>query len=366
MNDAQSAKFRQPAPTSRRAFVHPMRWGSALGAAAEFTRQPERKADDPLLRAGRPAMACEFEILWAASDRRKILAVHRALSEVQRLEAQMTVYRDDSELSILNRRASESAVPVERRLFDVLRLGAELHRKTRGAFDITSSPLSRCWGLLTRQGRVPQQKEIDAAFRLTGTQFLRLDPARRSVRFLRNGMELNLGSIGKGYALDRAAERCKTMELRDALLHAGHSSILAHGSAPSNGSRSREGWKISIRHPLARGRDFAVLNLSNRAMATSGSGEQYFESDGRRYGHVIDPRTGYPADGKLSATAFGGTAAKADALATAFFVMEPVEIEAYCRTDPDAGALIVPRPREAASLTYQVFGHVPESLEVFL
>ncbi|MDA2923595.1 FAD:protein FMN transferase [Acidobacteria bacterium AH-259-L09] len=351
--------------TSRRTFLQPKAWTSTLGASIAFAQPRQRPEKDQLIRAGRPAMACQFEIFFPASHRLKIGGVHRALDEVQRLERQMSVYRQDSEISALNRQAQDRPVEVEEGLFSLLRLGIDLYRETQGAFDMTASPLSRCWGFFARQGRVPEQVEIDRALHSVGSAFLDLDPARCSILFRCKDLELNLGSIGKGYALDRAATILKGAGLGQALLHAGYSSLLAIGNAPSSGDAG-SGWQVSIRHPLEQNRDLALVRLHDQAMATSGTGQQYFISDSKRYGHIIDPRTGYPADLNVSATAFAKMAAQADALSTAFFVMRPEEIDNYCKRNPEVGALIVPKSADDAPLQYHSFGLVPEDLEVYL
>lgn len=317
---------------------------------------------EDLIRAGRPAMACQFEVFFPASQRRKIQTVHLALDEIQQLEEQMSVFRQDSEISSINRLASQGPVAVEKQLFDLLCLAADLHERTNGSFDITSGPLSECWGFSMREGREPTGQEITHALSLIGTKWMDLDRAGCCASFRQPGLQLNLGSIGKGYALDRAAAVLKKGGLEQVLLHAGHSSLLATGSAAAGG----EGWKVSIRHPLHLDRDFAVLSLCDQAMSTSGAGEQYFMVEGKKYGHVIDPRSGYPADVNLSATALTSSGAEADALSTAFFVMHPEEIEKYCQVHPQVGVLIVPRSAKGQPLKYFTFGTIPEDLEVCL
>src|SRR5262249_46020549 len=199
-------------------------------------------------------------------------------------------------------------------LFSLLLLCKELYCKTEGAFDITSGPLSRCWGFLKRQGAIPNPYELEQARALVGSDKLLFDRTSQTISFERPGVEINLGSIGKGYALDRIAELLGN-RVQTALLSAGSSSMRALGS----GDLGHSGWTVGIRHPKHKDRRLAVLQISNSALSTSGSEEQFFEHDGQRYGHIIDPRSGLPAQRVTSVTVIAPSAAITDALATAFY-----------------------------------------------
>jgi len=325
--------------TRRRDLLHPERM-AALAAAALPSAPPDIEAGpDQLIRAGRPAMACRFEIFLPTRDRSRIMKVHRALDLIQELEGQMTVFRDDSEIARLNRRAFQHPVTAESGLFGLLRLGARISRETGGAFDMTAGPLWKVWGFARRQGAVPGAEAVEEARSRVGSRFLELDSSPGTVRFRRRGLELNLGAIGKGYALDRAGQLLQEEGLGCALLHAGYSSILALGEG--SGRESAPGWKISIRDPLGRNGPLATVRLRNRALSTSGVGEQFFQAGDRRYGHVLDPRTGHPVEKNLAATALAPSAAEADALSTAFLVMDLEDILSYCRRHRDTGAIVV-------------------------
>lgn len=294
-------------------------------------------SDRYLLQFGRRAMACPFEVFFnvgqypAAAD-----AAMAALELIDRLEAQMTVFRDDSEIARLNRVASAQPVEVEPRLFDLLRRAVELHRQTEGALDITSGPLTKVWGFYRRQGALPTDHDFADARQRVGSQWIELDETARTVRFLQPGMELNLGAIGKGHALDRAAEGLLAAGIDDFLWHAGNSSVLARGCGAGG-----QGWKVDVRHPLRPERPIAEIRLRDRALGTSGAGTQFFRHRGRRYGHILDPRTGQPADGVYSATVLAENAADADALATALYVLGPERAAAWCRAHPEIGLLMV-------------------------
>ena len=282
----------------------------------------------------RQAMACRFEVTLPIGDQAGVLLARDALDEVDKLEQQLTVFRDSSEVSFINRNAAASPVQVEASLFALLLLCQELYRATEGAFDITSGPLSHSWGFFKRAGRIPDAEEIEQALSLVGSGKLLMDGESRTIRFERPGVEINFGSIGKGYALDRIAAMIRN-RVQSALLSAGSSSMRAIGS----GDRGHRGWVVGIRHPRYKDRRLAVLRMRDCAMATSGSEEQFFEHNGRRFGHIIDPRTGWPAERVTGVTVVGPSAAVTDALATAFYVGGPELAERYCASHP--GVLVI-------------------------
>lgn len=349
--------------TRRRDLLHPERMAALAAAALPRVPADIEAVPDELIRAGRPAMACLFEIFLSTRDRSRIMTVHRALDLVQELEGQMTVFRDDSEIAHLNRSAFERPISTETGLFELLRLGARIHRETGGAFDLTAGPLWKAWGFSRRQGTLPDPEAIEKARSRVGSRFLELNPSTGTVRFRRRGLELNLGAIGKGYALDRAGRRLKEEGIGRALLHAGYSSMLALGDGPGKGPSP--GWKVSIRDPLGRTGPLATVQLRNRALSTSGAGEQFFRIGNRRYGHVLDPRTGHPVDKNLAATALAPTAAEADALATAFLVMDLEDILSYCRQRPGIGAIMVAKDPRDRAIRVHHWGLDADHLEVF-
>lgn len=305
-----------------------------------------------LLRVGRPAMATRFEILFPANLRSLIEAAHQALDEVRRLEGMMSYFDASSRISELNRDAARRPVVVEPELFGLLERSRQIWVDTEGAFDVAAGAVWSCWGFHRREGRVPDREEIEAALARSGSDGVQLHPEEHSVRFLKDGLEINLGSIGKGFALDRSAVILQNAGFEHALLHAGNSSFLAWGDPGSSGA----GWRVSVRHPFDKEADLLLVDLKGVGMATSGVGEQYFEKNGRRYGHILDPRKGIPVLHHLIVTTFAPDAAWADALSTAFFVMTPKEIDRYCSRHPEVGAVVVPAPAEGEPLRVTTFG----------
>jgi FAD:protein FMN transferase len=299
----------------------------------EFLKFSPRRQPAPggyWLHVSRPAMACRFEVTLPLSAHTGVRVAGEALDEVDRLEQQLTIFRATSEVSFINRNAASKEVGVSPTLFGLLLLCLKLYQETEGAFDITSGPLSRCWGFLKRQGRIPEPDEVEEARSLVGSDQLLLDRESCAVRFARPGVEINLGSIGKGYGLDRIKTIMRS-RVKTALLSAGSSSLCAIGS----GEVGQTGWVVGIRHPLYKDRRLAVLRLRGQAMSTSGGEEQFFEHEGKRYGHIIDPRSGLPAQCVTSVTVIARSAAVADALATAFFVGGSELAERFCSTHPD-------------------------------
>ncbi|MFN0020244.1 MAG: FAD:protein FMN transferase [Pirellulaceae bacterium] len=331
---------------------------------------PAGEAQTWLTQISREAMACEFQILL---DAKKYPAgpdaAVEALDLVESLEAQLTVYRDTSEVSRLNQRAFEQPVVVEDRLFELCAQARELWIETGGAFDITSGALTKIWGFYRRQGRMPSEAEVAETLAKVGSQHLELDASAQSVRFLVSGLEINLGAIGKGYTLDRCAELLASRGIDDFVIHGGNSSVLAKGvRGQGTGDRGQETevgtvtaeslksqisnlesspspsplpWSIGLRHPLRPDQRLAEFVMQDQALGTSGSGSQFFHHQGKRYGHILDPRTGWPAEQVLSATVIAPTAAEADALSTAFYVLGIEGATTYCKEHPNISALLV-------------------------
>ncbi len=297
--------------------------------------QSEPRAASYWLHVNRTAMACRFEVTMCQSEEMGIAAATEALDEIDRLESRLTVFRETSEVSVVNSEAAKRSIEVSQELFDLLTLCQHLYEETDGAFDVTSGPLTRSWGFLRRQGQLPSQVEIDQAMCVVGSDKLLLDETKRTVRFAREGMEINLGSIGKGYALDSAADLMST-RVSTALLNAGSSSMRAVG----NGEHGK-GWLVGLRNPRSKLRRLGVLRLRDCALSTSGSEEQFFEHQGQRYSHIIDPRSGWPASGVTSVSVVAPTAAISDALATAFFVGGRQLAEPYCQTHTNVLAIML-------------------------
>ncbi|MEL6106896.1 MAG: FAD:protein FMN transferase [Planctomycetota bacterium] len=286
------------------------------------------------------AMATEFAVILAEDDAHRVEDAVEALEMLDQIEADLTVYQPGSEIARVNASAFEKPVTVSEATFELLQRSIQWNRRTEGAFDVTAGPLVRAWGFTERRGRKPTDEEIELACRRVGSQHLALFPEKRQVQFERAGMEINLGAIGKGFALDRLSARLLDGGVENFLLHGGASSVLARGRQ----SGELEGWLVGIAHPTKENTRLAGIRLQNEALSTSGSGKQFFHFRGKRFGHVIDPRTGYPAGDLLSLTAVAENATDAEACSTGYFVEGLEKIQTAATTDATLPRMLGTRP----------------------
>ncbi len=305
------------------------------------------------VHASRRAMACEFAVQFHQADTELQVEVLAAFDLIERIEDQLTIYRDESEVLEINQLAAREPVVVDCDLFALLQVCQDLHRETSGAFDITSGPLSRAWGFLQRAGRVPEASELDEALAHVGGEKVVLDEAAQTVEFSEAGVEINFNSIGKGYALDCVAQQLDKSEHSDFLWHGGGSSVLARGE---NRSSPDACWSVGLRHPLHPETRLTEFYLRDRALATAGGASQFFECEGQSYSHILDPRTGWPAEGVLTATVLAPSAAWADGLATALFVLGVEAAKDYCSLHSEVAALVVCPAAEPPGITLHAFG----------
>jgi thiamine biosynthesis lipoprotein len=272
----------------------------------------------------RRAMACNFRVIVDSGNWRAVRAATESLDEVDRLESILSIFQPSSEASRINREAAMGPVPVGPELIELLQLCKRLHEESEGAFDITTGALTECWGFQERSPRLPAVEILTSARRCVGAELISLG-TDDSVSFSFPGVRINFGGVGKGYALDRGAAKIAAHGIEMALLSAGYSSVLALGAGPEG-----DGWHVGLRHPVYTGRRMASVRLHSCAMGTSGQEEQWFEESGKRYGHILDPQTGFPPTRVKSVSVITDSAARADALATAFFVAGPELAERYC------------------------------------
>ncbi|HZZ30319.1 MAG TPA: FAD:protein FMN transferase [Pirellulales bacterium] len=316
----------------------------------------------------RRAMACEFAVfLNAGQYPQGTEAALESLDLVEQLESQLTVFRDTSEIVRINQTAQTAEVEVEPRLFELLVRAKKIYDATEGAYDIATGKITKLWGFYRRQGNMPDTQGLDAVLQHGGMRNVKLDENRRTVRFLAPDVEFNLGSIGKGYALDRMAELLRERGIRDYLLHGGNSSVLARGRKGFGRELSKpspHAWWIGLRHPLEPQRRIGELQLCDRALGTSGSNTQFFIHEGHRYGHILDPRSGWPAEGMLSTTVAAGTAAEADALATALYVLGPKKAIEYCRANPNLSAVLMWPAEESGRVEIALWGLSSEQVRM--
>jgi len=350
---------------------------------AEFPPLADVSSSDwPILTISRAAMASDFEIsLNRGQYPQGIAAAVDALDEVERLEEVLSVFRTDSSVSFINSRANHEPAELTAELFALIGLCVKIAQETECAADITSSPLWRLWGFAKRAGTIPDRSEIKKTLATVGVQHLELGEPSRTIAFKKPGMEISFGCIGKGAALDAVSQKLETFGVNDYLIHGGRSSILARGGhigdvwggegdvspeeEPSTAeevpstvvSKNRAtGWTVGVANPIYPGKRLAAIRLCDEALGTSGSQQQFFYAQGKRYAHIIDPRTGFPAEGVLMATVVAPTAALADILSTAFFVLGPEKTQAYCDSHPGVAALLVVPTGHANDFEIRHFG----------
>jgi len=325
----------------------------------------KRQPESYLLQVERAAMACQFAIyLNAGQHTGATEAAVEALDLVEQLEEQMSVFRDSSEISQINREADEQPIHVEPRLFGLLEEAVQLYEATDGAFDITSGTLTKVWGFYRREGRIPSDEELAEAMATVGSYLLQLDDSELTISFLKENVEINLGGIGKGYALDRCVELLEQQSVHNFLIHGGQSSVVACGSQLSE-TGNDAGWNLGLRHPLRPEVRIAEIPLHNQALGTSGTATQSFYHQGRRYGHILDPRNGQPAEGVFSSTVLAPSAATADALATAFYVMGFEAARTYCQEHENIAAILVTPAKRSGSVAIQTVGLRDDQWEKF-
>jgi thiamine biosynthesis lipoprotein len=281
-------------------------------------------------RFSHQAMATTFEVRVQHEDRAYAQqAAAAAFDEIDRIEGVLSRYVESSDVTQINHLPAGTPVHIALDTFECLRISAEMHSQTGGAFDVTVGLLIDCWRDEEKRPRTPSAEELQFALDHTGMDLILLDEPTCAVALLASPMRIDLGGVGKGYAVDRMAEMLKEWDIERVLIHGGFSSVLA--MEPPVGM---EGWPVTLSHPKDRRRTLARLSLSH--VSVSGSGVEKGQ-------HIIDPRTGRPVEGKLATWSVAPDAARADALSTAFMVMTPEEATDYCRDRSDVrGLLILP------------------------
>jgi len=300
-------------------------------------------APDALARAEGAAycMGTIFNIVAYGTNREHLeSAIAEAFGEAKRLDEMLSNYRPGSELSRLNQLGSRKPVNVSNEFFQFLSACLAYSRASDGAFDITVGPLLKIMGFYRDTGRLPRPEEISQALPRVGYKNIFLDEANMTVRFAQEGVELDPGGIGKGIAVDKMAEILKRDQVFSALISAGGSTIYAFNAPPGE-----PGWKVTIKDPRAPSRAVDVVRLKNEAISTSGNSEKFFWADGKIWGHIMDPRTGYPAQGTLAVSVIAPRTVDSEAWAKPYFVQgrdwtekhkPPMFRVFYCEDTPDA------------------------------
>jgi len=271
-------------------------------------------------RFSHEAMATTFELLIVHEDKRYAgQAAVAAFDEVDRLELELSRFLENSDVTRINNLSANQPLQLGLDTFECLKIAVQVYAETNGAFDITIGTLLKCWRNEDGTPCKPSPSQIDLARLHTGTNLLQLNEAEHTI--------IDLGGIGKGYAVDRVAELLRDWSIDVALISGGYSSVLALDAPPG-----KKGWPLTLTNPAGRKEILARPFLQKAAL--SGSGVQ-------KGGHIIDPRTARAVEGRCAAWSSASNAATADALSTAFMIMGIDEIKQYCSLHPNTLALVI-------------------------
>ncbi len=275
--------------------------------------------------------------LWADDAAQGNAAIDAVMAEMVNIDNNMSTYKPESEVSRVNANAAKAPMVISKELFDLLTTALEFSRITEGAFDITYASVGFMYDF--RAHKKPTEAEIESALPAVNYHHVVLDPKKYTVFFTQPGVRIDLGGIGKGYAVDRGIDILQKRGIAHALVTAG-------GDSRIIGDRFGKPWIVGIRHPDDKTRVIAKIPLVDTAMSTSGDYERYFDEDGVRYHHIIDPRTGKSASKVRSATILASTATRTDGLSKTAFVLGAEEaMKIYEKLDDVDAILVTPEGR---------------------
>jgi FAD:protein FMN transferase len=313
--------------------------------AASCSRAPATVPLPHLLDRTHQTMGTELTVsVWTTDDARAGVAIAAVFNEFDRLDGLMSVWKAGSDIARLNAAAGDRAVPISVETGEVLRIARQVSEQTNGAFDVTFAALSGLWKFdyQDKDGTVPDGQEIAKRLPLINYRDLVVDDSAGTAMLRRKGMSVNLGGIGKGYAVDRAVDILRRSGLRDFMIQAGGDMYVA-------GKRGDRAWRLGIRDPRGPAdRIFASLDLTDGTFSTSGDYERFFMKDGRRYHHILDLRVGEPATKCRSVTLVTERAVIADALAKGVFILGPDEGMALIERTPGVQGVIVSAKNEVS------------------
>jgi thiamine biosynthesis lipoprotein len=273
------------------------RAGVSAGACSDTQREGVPTGKVVRLEQSANAMGTTYILDLYGTDQSILqAAAETAFDEVHRLDQMLSNYISGSELSRVNDHAADGPVHVSKEFFDLSSECVKYSRESEGSFDITVGPLMKVWGFYKDMGHLPKRTEIRSVLEDVGYQNLELNAASLTVRFRKHGMNLDPGGVGKGYAVDKMVAILRKAGICSGLVSAGGSSIYAIAAPPSDS----RGWRIRIRDPRDENRTACQLYLKDASISTSGSSEKFFWAEGKRYSHIMNPRTGYPSEGILS------------------------------------------------------------------
>jgi len=298
-----------------------------------------------LRRFSHQAMAAIFEVIIVHEDAHYAQqAAHAAFDELDRLESELSRFIENSDICRINNLPANQPLRLGLPSFECLQAAARIYAETNGAFDVTIGALLACWRNKNGTPLTPSQDQLNLACKQTGMHLLILNEAEYTIKLLASPMQIDLGGIGKGYAVDQMARLLREWGISTALINGGHSSILALDVPPGT-----KGWPLILSNPADRKQILARLHFQHKSLSASGL---------KKGQHIIDPRTAQPVKEKKAAWVSAPDAATADALSTAFMVMSPEEIKKYCSHHPDVLAMVIPEDgdKEIKKVEILLFG----------
>ncbi|QHI36250.1 FAD:protein FMN transferase [Kordia antarctica] len=261
-------------------------------------------------------MGSRFDItVIAATEKEANTYIDIAVAEITRIENLISSWDSNSQTSEINRNAGIKPVKVDKELYDLIERAIHISKLTDGAFDISYASMDRIWKFDGSVTEMPKESVIKASVAKVGYQNIVLNKENQTVFLKLEGMKIGFGAIGKGYAADKAKQLLQTKGVKAGIINA--SGDMNTWGKQTNG----DDWNVGITNPLNKNNVFALLPISGKAVVTSGNYEKFIMLNGKRYSHIIDPRTGYPSSGIVSVSVFAPSAELADALATSIFVM---------------------------------------------
>jgi FAD:protein FMN transferase len=311
--------------------------GAVLLFGAATVSAQSAKSSGTLYTESRPAMGTVFTIECYMPDADSADRImDAAFEEIDRLEALLSNYQPSSELSRISREAGKGPVVTDPETFRFLTKSLYWSDRSHGAFDITVGPLLRAWGFKARNGHVPTQAEQKVLRNQVGWDKVQLDPVAHAVRFTtRNAMELDPGSIGKGFAVDSVVALLRESGVHAAFISAGGSTLYGLGTPPE-----KAGWPVEIPDPRTPGSVATTLLLHDMSLSTGACTEKFFVQNGHRYCHIFDPRTLMPVEGMLQSSVIAPSATDSDALSTVVFVLPPEQSSEVLRGLQDTQAIL--------------------------
>jgi len=300
----------------------------------------------------RNAMATRFELVLVGDDEKYLRAAgEEALNEIERIESRISPFKPESEISLINQNATIHSVRVSIETFNLLKIAKEIWQNTKGAFDITVGPLIKLWGVHGNSANTPPPESIEKIKQICGMHLVELDEKNSTVKFLKEGVRIDLGAIGKGYAIDQAIMILKEAQITSAFIHGGTSSASAIGVPQSS-----ESWRISVEIPppfnLNVNGVIALMELFNSSFSVSAIWGRMMKTKNETLGHIIDPASGYPVKNCLLAATRTKSATYADALSTAILVSGKKICKDLLNKYPDLNYLYIIRSADNTPAIY--------------